>query len=60
MVCESGIQEDTGFFNHLIESYTPSTIDISSLITDLHSQDTEPTTNSLHCMKYLAALTYPT
>ena len=60
MVCESGIQEDTSFFSHLIKSHTPATADISSLLNDLRSQDSEPTTKSFHCMKYLAALTYTT
>ena len=60
MVCESGIQEDTSFFSHLIQSHTPASADISSLLNDLRSQDSEPTTKSFHCMKYLAALTYTT
>ena len=46
MVCESGIQEDTSFFSHLIQSHTPATADISSLLNDLRSQDSEPTTKS--------------
>ena len=58
MVCESGIQENTGFFNHLIQSHTPATV--VDFFTSLRSKDSEPTTNSFHCMKYLAALTYST
>ena len=58
--CDSVIQEDTSYFSHLTQTHVPSTVDISRLLTDLRSHDSDPVTISFHCMKLLVSLTHTT
>ena len=53
-------QEDTSYFSHLTQTHVPSTVDISRLLTDLRSHDSDPVTISFHCMKLLVSLTHTT
>ena len=54
--CESPIPEDISFFRHLIQTHTPNSIDVENLLADLRSQDSDPHTSSLHCMRTLVSL----
>ena len=56
--CDSPIPEDISFFSHLTQNHVPSSIDIGSLLADLHSQDSDPNTNSFHCMRSLVSLCF--
>ena len=52
-MCDGSTPEDTSFFTHLSQNHTPSS---ENLLVNLRSQDSDPSTNSFHCMRSVVSV----